>query len=114
MQNPTSEAMAAKCLILRPLLDERARRLWAAGAARAMGRGGMSRVAEATGLSRVTMRAGLQERALVDSASGPQAPPARLRRRGGGRQPWSLPAPPLLHALATLVDPLTRGDPLSL
>jgi DNA-binding phage protein len=61
MQNPTSEAIAAKFLILRPLLDERARRVWAALEARAMGRGGISRVAEATGLSRVTIRAGLQE-----------------------------------------------------
>ena len=73
MQNPTSEAMAAKFIILRPLLDERARRAWAAGEARALGRGGMSRVAEATGLSRVTIRAGLQELARADTASGPQA-----------------------------------------
>jgi len=87
MQNPTSEAMAAKFILLRPLLDARACRAWAAGEARAMGRGGMSRVAEATGLSRVTMRAGLQALARADTASGPQAPPERLRRRGGGRKP---------------------------
>jgi hypothetical protein len=114
MQNPTSEAIAAKFLILRPLLDERARRVWAAVEARAMGRGGMSRVAEATGLSRVTIRAGLQELARADTASGPQAPPARLRRRGGGRKPLSLHDPHLLHALETLVNPVTRGDPMSL
>ena len=114
MQNPTSEAMAAKFIILRPLLDERARRVWAAVEARAMGRGGMSRVAEATGLSRVTIRAGLQELALADPASGPPAPPARLRRRGGGRKPLRMHDPHLLHALETLVDPVTRGDPMSL
>jgi hypothetical protein len=114
MQNPTSEAIAAKFISLRPLLDERARRVWAAVEARAMGRGGMSRVAEATGLSRVTIRAGLQELALADTASGPQASPARLRRRGGGRKPLSMHDPHLLHALETLVDPITRGDPMSL
>lgn len=114
MQNPTSEAIAAKFLILRPLLDERARRVWAALEARAMGRGGISRVAEATGLSRVTIRAGLQELALADTAAGPQTPPAQLRRRGGGRKPLSLHDPYLLHALETLVDPVTRGDPMSL
>ena len=114
MQNPTSEAIAAKFISLRPLLDERARRVWAAVEARAMGRGGMSRVAEATGLSRVTIRAGLQELALADTASGPQASPARLRRRGGGRKPLSMHDPHLLHALETLVDPVTRGDPMSL
>ncbi len=114
MQNPTSEAIAAKFIILRPLLDERARRAWAAVEARALGRGGMSRVAEATGLSRVTIRAGLQELARADTASGPQAPPERLRRRGGGRKPLSLHDPHLLHTLETLVNPVTRGDPMSL
>ena len=114
MQNPTSEAIAIKFIILRPLLDERARRVWAAVEARAMGRGGISRVAEATGLSRVTIRAGLQELALADTASGPQAPPERLRRRGAGRKPLSMHDPHLLHALETLVDPVTRGDPMSL
>jgi hypothetical protein len=114
MQHSTSEAIAAKFLILRPLLDERARRMGAAVEARALGRGGMRRVAEATGLSRVTMRAGLQELALADSASGPPAPSERLRRRGGGRKPLSMHDPPLLHALETVVDPVTRGDPMSL
>src|SRR3989442_4720277 len=87
MQNPTSDAIAAKFIILRPLLDERARRAWAAVEARAMGRGGMSRVAEATGLSRVTIRAGLQELARADTGSGPEAPPQSERRRSAGRRP---------------------------
>lgn len=69
--------MAAKFVILRPRLDERARRRWAAVEARAMGRGGISRGAEATGLSRVTLRAGLQERALPGTAPGPPATPER-------------------------------------
>jgi transposase len=114
MQNPTSEAIAAKFCMLRPLLDERARRLWAAVEARAMGRGGISRVAEATGLSRVTIRAGLQELALADSGAGAEALPERVRRRGGGRKPLSQHDPHLLHALETLVAPVTRGDPMSL
>jgi len=114
MQNPTSETIAAKFIILRPLLDEHARRMWAAVEARAMGRGGLSRVAEATGLSRVTMRAGWQELACADTTSGLQAPPERVRRRGGGRKPLSLHDPHLLHTLETLVDPVTRGDPMSL
>jgi hypothetical protein len=114
MQNPTTEAIAAKFIILRPLLDERARRLWAAVEARAMGRGGINRVVEATGLSRVTIRAGLQELALAGTAPGAQAPPERLRRPGGGRKPLGMRDPHLVHALETLVDPVTRGDPRSL
>ena len=61
MQNSLTQAIAAKFAILSPLLDERARRLWAAVEARAIGRGGISQVAEATRLSRATIRAGLQE-----------------------------------------------------
>ena len=87
VQNPMTQAIAAKFAILRPLLDERARRLWAAVEARAIGRGGIIRVAEATGLSRATIRAGLQELALPGHCTGPQATPERLRRPGGGRKP---------------------------
>ena len=114
MQNPTTQAIAAKFVILRPLVDERARRLWAAVEARAIGRGGISRVAEATGLSRVTIRAGLQELALPDMPPGPRATPERLRRPGGGRKPLRRHDPHLVHALEPVVDPVTRGDPMSL
>ena len=61
MQHPMTQTIAAKFVILKPLLDERARRLWAAVEARALGRGGISQVAEATGLARATVRAGLQD-----------------------------------------------------
>jgi transposase len=114
MQKPTTQAIAAKFVILRPLLDERARRLWAAVEARAIGRGGISCVAEATGLSRVTIRAGLQELVLPGTVPSPRATPERLRRPGGGRKPLGMRDPHLVHALETLVDPVTRGDPMSL
>jgi hypothetical protein len=114
MQHPMTQTIAAKFAILKPLLDERARRLWAAVEARALGRGGISQVAEATGLARATVRAGLQELALPATATGPQPPPARLRRPGGGRKPLGTRDPHLVQALETLVDPVTRGDPMSL
>ena len=112
MQNPTSEAIAAKFIILRPLLDEHARRMWAAVEARAMGRGGLSRVAEATGLSRVTIRAGLQELACADPASSRQAPPERVRRRGGGRKPLSLSPSKVLLFFGNFVPLARRRDPV--
>ena len=46
---------------LRPYLDERRRRLWAATEARALGRGGVALVTAATGLQRNTIRAGVRE-----------------------------------------------------
>ena len=62
LRNPRTQAIEAKSLTRGPLRAERARRLGAAVAARAIGRGGIIRVAEATGLSRATIRAGLPER----------------------------------------------------
>jgi len=114
MPNPMTQTIAAKFVILRLLLDERERRLWAAVEARAIGRGGISQVAEATGLSRPTIRTGLQELAGPVLATAPQATPARVRRPGGGRKPLGARAPHLVQALETLVDPVTRGDPMSL
>ena len=114
MQNLITHAIAAKFAIRRPLLDERARRLWAAVEARAIGRGGISQVAEATRLSRATIRAGLQDLAHPVPATGPKATLERLRRPGGGRQPLGAHDPQLVRALEALVDPVTRGDPMSL
>src|SRR5215510_1364199 len=114
MQNSITQAIAAKFAVLQPLLDERARRLWAAVEARAIGRGGISSVAEATGLSRATIRAGLRALAHPDSPAALQAPVERVRRLGGGRKPLRAHDPHLVRALETLVDPVTRGDPMSL
>ena len=55
------DTLRSKFVVLRPVLDERARRLWAATEARAIGRGGIARVVEATGMSCGTVRAGLKE-----------------------------------------------------
>src|SRR2546423_13614527 len=101
MQPPMTQTIAAKFAILKPLLDERARRLWAAVEARALGRGGISHVAEATRLSRATIRAGLQELAHPVPATGPQAPREQVRRPGGGRKPLGTHDPHLIHALET-------------
>ena len=109
MQNPITQAIVAKFTILRPLLDERARRLWAAVEARAIGRGGINQVAEATRLSRATKRAGLQELAHQDPAAGSKTTPERVRRPGEGRKPLGVQDRHLVCALETSVDPVTRG-----
>jgi hypothetical protein len=98
--------ISEKYKTLAPLLDERARRLWAATEARAVGWGGISRVSEATGLSRITIKAGLEE---LHSAPGDD--PGRVRKPGGGRKALAAHDPGLLDALEALVDPVTRGDP---
>jgi len=113
MENLTVQAINAKYTSLEPVLNERARRLWAAVEARAIGRGGITRVAEATGLSRVTIRAGLKELDPSGTPTGREPATGRLRRLGGGRKRLVDQDPILLRDLETLVDPVTRGDPMS-
>lgn len=96
---------------LKPYMDERMRRLWAAAEAKALGRGGLSQVSRATGLSRKTIRSGLSEQA--SQVMSGQPPLARTRRVGGGRKRVTSHQPALLAALESLVEPLTRGDPQS-
>ena len=113
MPNPLAQIVEAKYISLKPLLDERARRVWAAVEARSLGRGGIIRVAEATGLARATIRAGLRELDLPASVNDRLSSSGRLRRPGGGRKPVVDHDPDLLRDLETLVDPVTRGDPMS-
>jgi Rhodopirellula transposase DDE domain len=94
---------------LRPLMDERMRRLWAGSEAIALGRGGIAVVAEATGMARNTVVAGIREQRQRSGASFEPS----IRRRGGGRKRLTEQDPALLAALGALVEPVTRGDPQS-
>src|SRR4051794_13630413 len=113
MPNPLTQIVEAKYATLKPLLDGRTRRLWAAVEARSLGRGGIIRVAEATGLARATIRTGLKELDLPTSGDNGPSSGRRLRHPGGGRKPVTDHDPDLLRELETLVDPTTRGDPMS-
>ena len=55
------EMIRAKYSTLKPQLDERTRRLWAAAEAKALGHGGTQTVAKATGMSATTIRVGRRE-----------------------------------------------------
>ena len=113
MPNPLTQVVEAKYITLKPLFDERARRIWAAVEARSLGRGGIIRVAEATGLARATIRAGLKQLDRPISVHDETLSGRRLRPPGGGRKPVSEHDPDLLRSLEALVDPVTRGDPIS-
>jgi Rhodopirellula transposase DDE domain len=93
---------------LAPVLDERARRRFAAAEAAAAGRGGVSAVMRVTGIARSTIGRGLAElhRGEIHEAN-------RVRRPGGGRKPLSETDANLLDDLRALVQPETRGDPQS-
>ena len=99
--------LVAKFAALLPQLDERQRRLLLGAEAIALGRGGVTVVATAAGVSRPTVARGVADvRAGV--ASG-----GRVRRAGGGRKSVTVTDPGLLAALDALVEPVTRGDPMS-
>ena len=102
---PQIEVIAKKVEILRPLLDERLLRLWAATEAQALGHGGITAVAAATGLSRTTISAGI---AQIESGAAAESD-GRVRRLGGGRKRKETHDPRLLAALDFLVEPGSRG-----
>jgi hypothetical protein len=96
---------------LRPEMDERMRRQWAAAEARHLGYGGVTTVSRAIGLSRTTIAAGMAELDLPSARRTSEA--LRIRRPGGGRRPLTESDPHLLDALESLIEPCTRGDPES-
>jgi hypothetical protein len=98
-------SLRARLVPLWPHLDERAKRMFAANEARALGHGGVTLVSRACGLSRVTVTKGLAE---LDE---PPLAPGRVRRPGGGRRSLVARDPALLARLEGLVEPLARGDP---
>src|SRR6185437_821497 len=98
--------------LLRPLMNERMRRHWAACEALTLQRGGIALVAEATGLSRTTIWAGLRElRHAEDGATS--LPGERSRQAGAGRPLLETTDPTLVKDLEALLEATTRGDPQS-
>jgi DNA-binding phage protein len=102
----SEDAIAARFTALAPHLNERQKRLWVGAEARAFGRGGIAAVARATGVSRPTIY-----RALAELDEPPIA--GRVRRPGGGRKKLTETDPELARALDALLDPDSRGDPMS-
>ncbi len=93
-------------------LDERARRLWAAVEADALGYGGLKAVAEATGFAQSTIVRGQKE--LREPAPNPEGEALpRVRRPGAGRKLITETDPGIVEALDALVEPTSRGDPMS-
>ena len=86
-------------------LDERGRRVFAAGEVRAAGWGGLEAVSQITGIARSTLGRGKAD--LV----APPLPKGRVRRAGGGRRPLSRDAT-LMEDLRSVIEPATLGDPM--
>ena len=102
-----AETFAAALAEVAVVLDERARRLLMGAGARQLGRGGIKLIAAATGASADTVGRGAAELEAGIVADG------RVRAKGAGRKPVEHHDPGLWSALDKLVDPQTRGDPMS-
>lgn len=103
------EIIRTKFESLKPVMDERMRRLWAGAEADALGEGGIAIVEEATGMSRTTIRVG---RAELRSGVA-RSDVVSVRRPGGGRPAIEQTQSDIIPALENLVEPVTRGDPES-
>ena len=102
----TETALAGFLETILPHLDER-RRLLVGATAVMLGRGGRTKVAELSGVSRPTVAKGANEIETGAEVFG------RQRSPGGGAKPAVETQPGLFEALDALVDPQTRGSPVS-
>lgn len=101
-------SLVAKMLAeVAPILDERQRRVLMGAGARQLGRGGIKLVAAATGAAADTVGRGAAELEAGLVADG------RVRAKGAGRPAVQDKDPQVWPALEKLVDPVTRGDPMS-
>ena len=105
------DAVKSRFELIRPLLDERSRRLVLGAEAKLFGRGGVSLVSRATGVSRAAITEGKKE---VETQEPVKAlGTSRIRKEGGGRKRTVETDSSLLKDLEALVEPDTRGDPES-
>ena len=103
----TEDEIASRFARIRPFLDERQRRLWLGSEAAELGVSGVAIVARAVGADPKTVRRGRNELAAGI------VPDGRVRGPGGGRPSATDLDAGLASALRELVDPETRGDPMS-
>ena len=103
------QSVKAKYQSLKSILNERARRLWAASEARELGWGGIATVQAATGISHSTIRKGIRQLVAQDKSEPLHI--NRSRKKGAGRKGILHHDPKIAEALESMIDPVTRGDP---
>ena len=102
------ESLAHRYDAIRPHLSERQRRVWLGAEARELGSSGVRTVAEAVRISPDTVRRGRDE---LDDPQPLEV--GRSRAPGGGRKRAGELDPGIADALDRLVDPESRGDPMT-
>jgi len=103
------ESLAERFSLVRPHLTELQQRLWLGAEASVLGTSGVAVVAGAVGAATDTVRRGRTEVQAADSVPAV----GRSRQPGGGRKRAETHDGDLVAALESLIDPVTRGDPMS-
>ncbi|MBV9312204.1 MAG: ISAzo13 family transposase, partial [Pseudonocardia sp.] len=106
--SPVVESLARRYDAVKPHLTERQRRVWLGAEARELGSSGVRTVAEVVGVSPDTVRRGRDE---LDDPRPLEV--GRSRAPGGGRKRAEDTDPGLVEALDKLLEPETRGDPMT-
>src|ERR1700730_16888108 len=101
------EELERKYALLFPHLNERQQHLVAAFDGQQLGRGGIALVSRVTGFSRPTIYR------AIEGLSQHPLPVERVRHSGAGRKALVQHDPRLVQSLEALIDPDTRGDPMS-
>jgi hypothetical protein len=92
-----------------PYLNEKQKRIFLFLESEALGYGGITAVNKASGISRPTIMSGREE---IQSQSN-ESSKERIRREGGGRKKGHEKNPEILLELDKLLEPDTRGDPMT-
>jgi hypothetical protein len=106
--SPVADSLLRRYDAVKPHLTERQRRVWLGAEARELGSSGVRIVADAVRVSPDTVRRGRDE---LDDPQPLEV--GRSRAPGGGRKRADLRDPGLVGALDMLVDPESRGDPMT-
>jgi hypothetical protein len=99
--------LTKKYAVVLPFLDEKQKRLVVASDVILLGQRTISQLSKASGLSRPTIYKGLHD------IQSKRIPDGRIRDSGGGRKSIIEKHPAFQEELEALVDPVTRGDPMS-
>jgi transposase len=105
----TAQLLRSDFRILKPHLNEKSRRLWAALEAKNAGRGGVTLLHEVTGLSRATITRGIDQ---IKTGRGISRNNSRQRRSGSGRKLLVETDENLIIDLKKILESNTRGDPM--
>jgi len=107
MKNEKKESIKRRFKLLKPYLNEKVKRVWAAIEAKEYGYGGKTAVSSVTELSRNTIRRGMediQQDEIMEAKS-------QIRRPGGGRKKAVVKYPEIEKKLFEILEPEIRGEP---